>query len=111
MRKRLSQILLPVVVLGMSLCLASIALAGEATPACRTVSQDFRSSPFHTTNPLGIAGNFHLVGFSSVTTSAHTNGNILTDTLRYQSSFGTNGVEEVSYIRKIEFLSGGRLDL
>lgn len=91
----------------MCLCLASIALAGEATPACRTVSQDFRSSPFHTTNPLGIAGNFHLVGFSSVTTSAHTNGNILTDTLRYQSNFGTNGVEEVSYIRKIEFLSGG----
>ena len=36
--------------------------------------------------PLGIAGNFHLVGFSSVTTSAHTNGNILTDTLRYQSN-------------------------
>lgn len=107
MRKRFSQILLPVVVLGMCLCLASIALAGEATPACRTVSQDFRSSPFHTTNPLGIAGNFHLVGFSSVTTSAHTNGNILTDTLRYQSNFGTNGVEEVSYIRKIEFLSGG----
>ena len=107
MRKLFSQILLPVVVLGMCLCLASIALAGEATPACRTVSQDFRSSPFHTTNPLGIAGNFHLVGFSSVTTSAHTNGNILTDTLRYQSNFGTNGVEEVSYIRKIEFLSGG----
>lgn len=96
MRKRFSQILLPVVALGMCLCLASIALAGEATPACRTVSQDFRSSPFHTTNPLGIAGNFHLVGFSSVTTSAHTNGNILTDTLRYQSNFGTNGVEEVS---------------
>ena len=107
MRKRFSQILLPVVVLGMCLCLASIALAGEATPACQTVSQDFRSSPFHTTNPLGIAGNFHLVGFSSVTTSAHTNGNILTDTLRYQSNFGTSGVEEVSYIRKIEFLSGG----
>ena len=91
----------------MCLCLASIALAGEATPACRTVSQDFRSSPFHTTNPLGIAGNFHLVGFSSVTTSAHTNGNILTDTLRYQNNFGTKGVAEVSYIQKIEFLSGG----
>ena len=107
MRKRFSQILLPVVVLGMCLCLASIALAGEATPACQTVSQDFRSSPFHTTNPLGIAGNFHLVGFSSVTTTAHTNGNILTDTLRYQNNFGTKGVDEVSYIRKIEFLSGG----
>ena len=91
----------------MCLCLASIALAGEATPACQTISQDFRSSPFHTTNPLGIAGNFHLVGFSSVTTTAHTNGNILTDTLRYQNNFGTKGVKEVSYIQKIEFLSGG----
>ena len=91
----------------MCLCLASIALAGEATPACQTISQDFRSSPFHTTNPLGIAGNFHLVGFSSVTTTAHTNGNILTDTLCYQNNFGTNGVAEVSYIRKIKFLSGG----
>ena len=107
MRKRFSQILLPVVVLGMCLCLASIALAGEATSACQTISQDFKSSPFYVTNPLGIAGNFHLVGFSSVTTSAHTNGNILTDTLRYQNNFGTKGVAEVSYIQKIEFLSGG----
>lgn len=107
MRKRFSQILLPVVVLGMCLCLASIALAGEATPACQTISQDFKSSPFYVTNPLGIAGNFHLVGFSSVTTTAHTNGNILTDTLHYQNNFGTKGVKEVSYIQKIEFLSGG----
>lgn len=91
----------------MCLCLASIALAGEATSACQTISQDFKSSPFYVTNPLGIAGNFHLVGFSSVTTTAHTNGNILTDTLRYQNNFGTKGVEEVSYIRKIEFPSGG----
>lgn len=91
----------------MCLCLASIALAGEATSACQTISQDFKSSPFYVTNPLGIAGNFHLVGFSSVTTSAHTNGNILTDTLRYQNNFGTKGVAEVSYIQKIEFLSGG----
>lgn len=93
--------------LGFMICFVSSASAGDFTPACQTISQDFRSSPFHTTNPLGIAGNFHLVGFSSVTTSAHTNGNILTDTLRYQNNFGTKGVAEVSYIQKNEFLSGG----
>ena len=93
--------------LGFMICFVSSASAGDFTPACQTISQDFRSSPFHTTNPLGIAGNFHLVGFSSVTTNVHTHGNILTDTLRYQSNFGTNGVKEVSYIQKIEFLSGG----
>lgn len=91
----------------MCLCLASIALAGEATSACQTISQDFKSSPFYVTNPLGIAGNFHLVGFSSVTTSAHTNGNILTNTLRYQNNFGTKGVAEVSYIRNISFVNDG----
>lgn len=91
----------------MCLCLASIALAGEATSACQTISQDFKSSPFYVTNPLGIAGNFHLVGFSSVTTTAHTNGNILTNTLRYQNNFGTKGVAEVSYIRNISFVNDG----
>lgn len=93
--------------LGFMICFVSSASAGDFTPACQTISQDFRSSPFHTTNPLGIAGNFHLVGFSSVTTTVHTHGNILTDTLRYQNNFGTKGVAEVSYIQKIEFLSGG----
>ena len=86
------------------LCLLPVLVT---SPACQTISQDFKSSPFYVTNPLGIAGNFHLVGFSSVTTGTHTNGNILTDTLRYQSNFGTNGVKEVSYIRRVEFLSGG----
>lgn len=95
----------------MCLCLASIALAGEATSACQTISQDFKSSPFYVTNPLGIAGNFHLVGFSSVTTSAHTNGNILTDTLRYQNNFGTKGVAEVSYIQKNRISQRRRLFL
>lgn len=93
--------------LGFMICFVSSASAGDFTPACQTISQDFKSSPFYVTNPLGIAGNFHLVGFSSVTTGTHTNGNILTDTLRYQSNFGTNGVKEVSYIRRVEFLSGG----
>ena len=93
--------------LGFMICFVSSASAGDFTPACQTISQDFKSSPFYVTNPLGIAGNFHLVGFSSVTTTAHTNGNILTDTLHYRNNFGTNDVKEVSYIKKIEFLSGG----
>lgn len=93
--------------LGFMICFVSSASAGDFTSACQTISKDFKSSPFYVTNPLGIAGNFHLVGFSSVTTTVHTHGNILTDTLRYQNNFGTDGVEEVSYIQKIEFLSGG----
>lgn len=93
--------------LGFMICFVSSASAGDFTSACQTISQDFKSSPFYVTNPLGIAGNFHLVGFSSVTTTAHTNGNILTDTLRYQSNFGTNGVAEVSYIRNISFVNDG----
>lgn len=109
MRKRFRKMVLFLKVcgLGFMICFVSSASAGDVTPACQTISQDFKSSPFYVTNPLGIAGNFHLVGFSSVTTGTHTNGNILTDTLRYQSNFGTNGVKEVSYIRKIEFRGGG----
>lgn len=109
MRKRFRKMVLFLKVcgLGFMICFVSSASAGDFTPACQTISQDFKSSPFYVTNPLGIAGNFHLVGFSSVTTGTHTNGNILTDTLRYQSNFGTNGVKEVSYIRRVEFLSGG----
>src|SRR3712207_5663409 len=34
-------------------------------------------------SPLGIIGGFHLVGFNSVHTKVHTNGNILTDKLKY----------------------------
>ena len=88
-------------------CFVSSASAGDVTPACQKISEDFKKSPFYETSPLGIAGNFHLVGFSSVTTTAHTNGNILTDTLYYRSNFGTKGVAEVSYIRKIEFPPSG----
>ena len=33
---------------------------------------------FYDQNPFGIIGGFHLVGFNSVTTHSHTNGNILT---------------------------------
>ena len=95
--------------LGLLVCFvfsASAASTDDESP-CNQITQIFKVSDLYKPNPLGIAGNFHLVGFSSVTTTAHTNGNILTDTLRYQNNFGTKGVDEVSYIRKIEFLSGG----
>lgn len=85
---------------------ASAASTDDESP-CNQITQIFKVSDLYKPNPLGIAGNFHLVGFSSVTTTAHTNGNILTDTLHYQNNFGTKGVKEVSYIQKIEFLSGG----
>lgn len=95
--------------LGLLVCFvfsASAASTDDESP-CNQITQIFKVSDLYKPNPLGIAGNFHLVGFSSVTTTAHTNGNILTDTLRYQNNFGTNDVKEVSYIKKIEFLSGG----
>ena len=92
--------------LGLLVCFVSSASASGDLP-CKQIEQDFKSSGFYVPNPLGIAGNFHLVGFSSVTTSVHTNGNILTDTLHYQSNFGTNGVKEVSYIRNISFVNDG----
>lgn len=95
--------------LGLLVCFvfsASAASTDDESP-CNQITQIFKVSDLYKPNPLGIAGNFHLVGFSSVTTTAHTNGNILTNTLRYRNNFGTNGVKEVSYIRNIEFLSDG----
>jgi hypothetical protein len=48
---------------------------------------------------LGIAGNFHIVAFDTATTATHTNGNILTNKLNYNSNFGTKGIDnELSYI-------------
>ncbi len=61
---------------------------------------------FYNQNPFGIIGGFHLVGFNSVTTHSHTNGNILTNTLRYRDNFGTKGLEEISYIKNLEMESG-----
>lgn len=93
--------------LGLLVCFVSSASASGDLP-CKQIEQDFKSSGFYVPNPLGIAGNFHLVGFSSVTTTAHTNGNILTDTLHYKANFGTKGLDgEVSYIRNISFVNGG----
>ncbi|MGX7069551.1 Cna B-type domain-containing protein [Gemella bergeri] len=67
-----------------------------------TADKVYQKTKYYKEGPLGIMGGFHLVGFNSVETKAHTNGNILTDTLKYQSNFGTNGIEEVSYIRKLQ---------
>lgn len=67
-----------------------------------TEANTFEKTAYYQSNPLGIAGNFHLVGFNSVSTNAHTNGNILTKTLYYGSNFGTNGYSgEISYIQNI----------
>ena len=96
--------------LGLLVCFvfsASAASTDDESP-CNQITQIFKVSDLYKPNPLGIAGNFHLVGFSSVTTTAHTNGNILTDTLHYKANFGTKGLDgEVSYIRNISFVNGG----
>ena len=67
-----------------------------------TENNSFVKTEFFKENPLGIAGNFHLVGFNSVETKAHVNGNILTKLLKYKSNFGTTGVKEVSYFQNLE---------
>ena len=70
------------------------------TPVTR--ANTYEKTGFYRENPFGIMGGFHLVGFNSVETKAHTNGNILTNLLKYRSNFGTSNLEEVSYIRNIE---------
>ncbi len=53
---------------------------------------------------LGIAGNFHVVAFDTAEVIAHTNGNVLANTLKgngHTAEFGTHGLaaNEVSYIQ------------
>lgn len=68
-----------------------------------TNANTYEKTDFYKENPLGIIGGFHLVGFESVQTKAHTNGNLLTNKLKYESNFGTNNLEkEVSYFRQLE---------
>lgn len=63
---------------------------------------------YNTSGPLGLASNFHIVGFSSVNNTAHTNGNIVTNSLSYGSNFGTSKISgEISYIKSFE--SGNNL--
>lgn len=55
---------------------------------------------YNASRVLGVAGNFHLVGFGDVHLNAHTNGNILANNLYAGSNFGTNNYSgELSYIR------------
>ncbi len=59
----------------------------------------FENTPYYNTRALGIAGNFHIVGFNSVRLNAHTNGNILANILYANVNFGTNNlVDELSYV-------------
>ena len=63
---------------------------------------------YNTSGPLGLASNFHIVGFSSVNNTAHTNGNIVTNSLSYVNNFGTSKISgEISYIKS--FASGNNL--
>ncbi|CAK7024457.1 MAG: hypothetical protein PEPC_01034 [Peptostreptococcus russellii] len=64
-----------------------------------TEDNTYKKTKFYKPNLFGIAGGFHLVGFNSIHTGSHVNGNILTKTLNYGSNFGTKGVEEISYIQ------------
>lgn len=66
---------------------------------------------YDTYGALGLANDFHIVAFSEATTGTHTNGNIMTELLHYQSNFGTNGLSnEISYLKNID-ISGGEIKL
>ena len=65
-------------------------------------SNVYQQTKFYQDSLFGVAGGFHLVGLNSVKNNVHINGNILTDKLIYGSDFGTSGVAEATYIRKIE---------
>ena len=66
------------------------------------------SSYYNAANPLGIAGNFHVVAFNTATLNSHTNGNILAKNLATTSNFGTkNYGTEVSYIQNYLQINGG----
>ena len=59
-------------------------------------------------NPLGVAGNFHLVAFDTLELRSHTNGNVLAKTLIANSNFGTNNYpDEISYVQNYQSVNGG----
>jgi len=59
-------------------------------------------------NPLGIAGNFHIVAFDTARLNSHTNGNVLAKNLYSTSNFGTkNYGPEISYIQNYMTVNGG----
>lgn len=58
---------------------------------------------YNANSPLGVAGNFHVVAFGTAELRAHTNGNVLANTLKASSNFGTNNFEnELSYVQNYE---------
>ena len=79
----------------------------EDTVVPVSAENTYEKTRFYKNSPLGIAGGFHLVGFHSVETLAHTNGNILTELLIYRSNFGTRDLKEVSYFRNLELTTEG----
>ncbi|MGE4276984.1 MAG: choice-of-anchor A family protein, partial [Lawsonibacter sp.] len=68
---------------------------------------------YDASRPLDIAGNFHIVAFDSATMTAHTNGNLLANTVSAGANFGTSdkaGVpitDELSYIQKYIQVNSG----
>jgi len=65
------------------------------------------TSYYNAANPLGIAGNFHIVAFDTATLNSHTNGNVLAKNLYANSNFGTkNYGPELSYIQNYMAING-----
>ena len=55
-----------------------------------------QSTQYQNDRALGIAGNFHIVAFNKAQLGAHTNGNILANTLEAGSNFGTNAHDNIA---------------
>ncbi len=72
-----------------------------------TAAETYTHTSYYNANrALGVAGNFHVVAFNTATLWAHTDGNVLANTLRAYSNFGTNGVaNELSYIKNYSIVS------
>ena len=71
-----------------------------------TKGNTYRKTEFYKPGPLGILGGFHLVGFDSITSKTHINGNLCTGEFRIQNTtqnFGTNDLKDVSYVRRFVF--------
>ena len=63
------------------------------------------SAYYDSNNPLGTAGNFHLVAFDTLNQNQHVNGNILAQTLNTSMNFGTSGYgAELSYVQNLNFV-------
>lgn len=76
---------------------------GNYTLSYNTTKNAFTSDSkyakyYNTQSPLGVAGSFHIVAFDTAKLNAHTNGNILANTLKAGSNFGTNSyANELTY--------------